>query len=191
MNPTADHFSTVETIGYAARAAASKNLDLITPYVIQSLLILLAPILFAASIYMILGRLIRLTNGAAYSLIRLSWITKIFVAGDVFCFLMQSTGGGLLAKADNQDDFDMGENIILGGLVLQILVFGFFVVVATVFHRRMSARPTAESQAIPWQRFMWLLYGVSLLIIVRNALRCVEYGMGQVSFEHFEIANFC
>jgi hypothetical protein len=58
----------------------------------QSLLLLLAPALFAASIYMVLGRIIRLTDGEAYSLIRVSRLTKIFVAGDVLSFLVQSTG---------------------------------------------------------------------------------------------------
>jgi hypothetical protein len=157
-------------------------MDSITPYVIQSLLILLAPILFAASIYMILGRLIRGTKGEVYSLIRLNWVTKIFVGGDVFCFLMQSTGGGLLAKAEDQDDVSMGENIILGGLILQIWIFSFFVIVATIFHRRMAMNPTPGSFDITWQGYMWVLYFVSALITMRNVARCAEYGMGRVSF---------
>jgi hypothetical protein len=58
----------------------------------QSLLLLLAPALFAASIYMVLGRIIRLTDGESHSLIRASWLTKIFVTGDVLSFLAQSGG---------------------------------------------------------------------------------------------------
>ena len=155
-------------------------MDSITPYVIQSLLILLAPILFAASIYMILGRIIRAAQAGSYCLIRPNWVTKIFVGGDVFCFLMQSTGGGLLAKAEDVDDVNMGENIILGGLILQILIFGFFVVVATVLHKRLSQRPTMRSCQFAWQRYMWCLYFVSALITIRNVARCAEYGLGRV-----------
>lgn len=62
------------------------------PYVIQEVLLLVAPSLFAASIYMILGRVIRLLNGASNSPIRPSWLTKIFVTGDVVSFFMQSGG---------------------------------------------------------------------------------------------------
>lgn len=171
----------VETIGYAARAAAHSDTETIGPYVTQSLLILLAPILFAASVYMILGRIVRSTDGARYLLVRVKWVTKIFVAGDVFCFLMQSTGGGLMATADDQDGVDMGENIILGGLILQIVVFGFFVAVAGVWHRRMRANPPPKSFGMGWERYMWVLYAVSALITVRNVARCVEYGMGRVS----------
>lgn len=46
----------------------------------------------AASIYMILGRIIVLTDGDSHSLVRRRWITKIFVTGDVISLLMQSSG---------------------------------------------------------------------------------------------------
>jgi hypothetical protein len=58
----------------------------------QSLLILLAPALFAASIYIILGRIILLVDGERYSLVRQKWLTKLFVTGDVLSFLMQGSG---------------------------------------------------------------------------------------------------
>lgn len=58
----------------------------------QSLLILLAPALFAASIYIILGRIILLVDGERYSLISHKWLTKTFVAGDVFSFMLQAAG---------------------------------------------------------------------------------------------------
>lgn len=65
------------------------------PYVLQSLFLLLGPTLLAASIYMVLGRLIRLLNADNYSIIRTTWLTKVFVLGDVISFLAQS-GGKLL-----------------------------------------------------------------------------------------------
>lgn len=58
----------------------------------QTLSILLAPAFFAASIYMILGRLIVLVDGESHSPIRVKWLTKIFVGGDVLSFLAQSAG---------------------------------------------------------------------------------------------------
>ena len=58
----------------------------------QSLLILLAPALFAASIYMVLGRLIIHAGAQHRSIIRITWLTKIFVGGDVLSFLLQSAG---------------------------------------------------------------------------------------------------
>jgi len=84
----------LEALGYAARAvnAHSAPTYAVTPYAMQSLFILLAPSLFAASIYMILGRIIRLTDGDSRSLIRGTRLTKIFVCGDVLAFFIQCGG---------------------------------------------------------------------------------------------------
>lgn len=58
----------------------------------QSLIILIAPALMAASIYMILGRIILLTKGEHLSAIKQRWLTKIFVTGDVISLLLQGSG---------------------------------------------------------------------------------------------------
>lgn len=183
----------VETIGYAARAAAPSDLEALAPYIIDSILILLAPILFAGSVYMILGRIMRATNGTHHSLIRVTWVTKIFVSGDILCFLVQGAGGGLLATAKTQTELDRFENIILGGLILQIVMFGFFVVVGVIFHRRLRQMPTTESLESGWERYMAILYTVSGLITVRNVMRAIEYAWGQVSSAPIFLSNhqFC
>jgi hypothetical protein len=91
---------TVETIGYVGRAiSATQSPNWSTgPYIIQSLLLLLAPALFAASIYMVLGRIIVLTDGEAHSPIKARWLTKVFVTGDVLSFLAQSAGKNPLSS---------------------------------------------------------------------------------------------
>ena len=88
----------------------------------------------------------------------------------------------MLVKAEDQDGVKRGENIILGGLILQILIFGFFVVVTGTWHRRLEARPTASSADIPWQKMVRFLYAASIFITIRNSCRVVEYAMGKVSF---------
>ena len=86
--------SLVEIVGYIGRAIGSHETPYWTigPFIQQSLCILLAPALFAASIYMILGRIILLVNGESQSPVRRTWLTKIFVAGDVLSFFTQSAG---------------------------------------------------------------------------------------------------
>jgi hypothetical protein len=153
-------------------------------FAIQSALILIAPAMFAASIYMILGRLMRATRAESYSIIRVNWMTKIFVCSDVFCFMIQSAGGSLMATAKTSSQVKLYENIVLGGLILQVVIFAFFVVVAAIFHSRLRKAPTIESQDVdlPWERFMTMLYTVSVLIAVRNMVRVVEYGMGNTGY---------
>lgn len=92
----------VEFIGFAGRAASASQKAgcwTLTPYLIQSMFLLLAPAMFAASIYMVLGRVILLVDGEVYALIRRRWLTKIFVTGDVICFLLLG-GGTYLAWLD-------------------------------------------------------------------------------------------
>ena len=49
--------------------------------------------------YMELGRIIRLCGGEAYAIVRVTWLTKIFVIGDVIAFLTQA-GGIMTVFAD-------------------------------------------------------------------------------------------
>jgi hypothetical protein len=82
----------VEIGGYIDRAIAHSHQQSIPIYIVQIILLLVAPALFAASIYMVLGRLILLTEGEKLAPIRARWLTKIFVVGDVLAFFVQSAG---------------------------------------------------------------------------------------------------
>lgn len=84
----------VEVIGYVGRSIGAHEYPdcTLVPYILNILLPLVAPALFAASIYMVLGRIIRKTGGEELSLIRVTWLTKIFVLGDILSFLVQVIG---------------------------------------------------------------------------------------------------
>ncbi|KAJ9615378.1 hypothetical protein H2200_001453 [Cladophialophora chaetospira] len=173
-----------EAIGYVGRAIGSQETPnwSIGAFVLQSVLILVAPAVFAASIYMELGRIIRLTDGAAFSLVRINWLTKIFVGGDVLSFLMQSSGGGIMAGKSNSS-MTTGEHIIIGGLLVQIIFFGFFVVVALTFQTRMQKMPTSRVLAdvriaSAWKKHIYALYGGSCLILIRSVFRLIEFAQG-------------
>ncbi|KAH6869073.1 RTA1 like protein-domain-containing protein [Thelonectria olida] len=171
-----------ETIGYAARAYSSNQTPdwKLMPYIIQNILILLGPTLFAASIYMVLGRLIRVLDAQDYSLIRVQRLTKLFLLGDVLSIFGQGGGGGLLASSHSKSTQDLGNNIILLGLGIQVVFFSGFMMVTAIFHIRIIRHPTIKSQATPnpWRRFLWVLYFSSMLIMVRSAFRMVEYAQG-------------
>lgn len=77
------------------------------------------------------------------------------------------------------DNVRSGQNIILRGSLLQILIFGLFVLVSIIFHLRLRKQPTRQSKAaavnFKWQKMIIVLYVVSALIMVRNIVRVVEY----------------
>ncbi|KAK4580123.1 hypothetical protein LTR86_000326 [Recurvomyces mirabilis] len=170
-----------ETVGYVGRAlSAGQNPGPYTlgPYIIQSLLILVAPALFAASIYMQLGRIVLLTQGDHALFIRRTSLTKIFVGGDVLSFLMQSSGAGLMSSGSGKS-IDTGKNIVVAGLLTQVVFFGLFVLAAALFHARMDRVPTRKSLEVGWWRKHMLgLYLVSILIFIRSIVRVVEYVQG-------------
>lgn len=85
----------MEVIGYAGRARSGYESPdwTLGPYIIQAILLLVAPALFAATIYMELGRIISVVDGEGHVMIRKEWMTKLFVTGDVLSFFLQ--GGGM------------------------------------------------------------------------------------------------
>ncbi|KAL9072469.1 MAG: hypothetical protein Q9157_005093 [Trypethelium eluteriae] len=154
------------------------------PYIQQSLLLLVAPALFAASIYMILGRMILITHSAQLSPLRPTRLTAFFVCGDIISFVVQATGDALMA-GHKANSLSMGKNVVLVGLALQLAWFVAFVVVARVWQRRvvrwmvsMSADAEHPLLRLSWDRHLKVLYTASGLILVRSVFRLIEYGMG-------------
>ncbi|KAK4498124.1 hypothetical protein PRZ48_010780 [Zasmidium cellare] len=167
-----------EVIGYIGRALSSNEAPDFTlgPYIIQSIFLLVAPALFAASIYMELARIVLMVEGDQALFIRRRWLTRIFVTGDILSFFMQSGGGGLLAKGG--DSINTGESLIMGGLALQLVFFFLFVVAGAIFHARVRGNPTEKCKRYPYEKHLWNLYIVSVMIFVRCLVRLVEYGQG-------------
>jgi hypothetical protein len=100
------------------------------PYIFQNFFILVAPALFAASIYMTLGRIIRSVKGERLSLVRVDWLTKTFVIGDAMSFMIQSGSAGLMFSSST---INIGQAMVVGGLFIQIIMFGLFALTAIIF----------------------------------------------------------
>ncbi|BCS29281.1 RTA1 domain-containing protein [Aspergillus puulaauensis] len=168
-----------EFIGYCARTSAHNKTGKMMPFCIQNVFILLGPALFAASIYMVLGRVIVAVKGARHSLIPVKWLTKIFVAGDVVSFLIQGGAAGMMVSTDLAS---LGNKLVVVGLVVQVVMFGLFVVTAVIFQVRMSRDGGAGLEVFSgnfrWRFHLRTLYLVSLLVMVRSVFRVVEFVMG-------------
>lgn len=86
----------------------------------------------------------------------------------------------MMATAESREDTELGENIILGGLGIQILFFGTFIIATLIFDVRIRRRPTATALGLqtPWKKLIWVLYLSSVLILIRSVFRIIEYVMG-------------
>ncbi|TPX11702.1 uncharacterized protein E0L32_007681 [Thyridium curvatum] len=167
----------MECIGYATRAVAYNQTGKLVPFALQNSMILLAPVLLAATIYATLGRVISGVNADKYAIVRPRWITRLFVTGDILSLLVQGSAAGLMLM---EGRMKTGQNIVILGLVIQILLFGLFCLTAALFHVRMRRCPTEghRSGGEEWERQIYRLYGVSALVMFRSVFRLVEFIMG-------------
>ncbi|OKL58477.1 hypothetical protein UA08_06352 [Talaromyces atroroseus] len=174
----------LETVGYIGRLLSALQAPNYSTgaYAMQSSLTLIAPAFFAASIYMEFGRIITMLHAENNSIVRTRWLTRIFVAGDVLSFLMQASGAGLMVSDSTNPS--SGEHIIIGGLFVQIIFFGFFMITTSIFQLRIDRKPTAISIELSstWHKHMFALYATSTLILIRSVVRVVEYLEGYDGF---------
>ena len=152
------------------------------------------------------GRIIALSDGEMHSIVKKQWLTKLFVCGDIISFIAQAggtifpsfllpqslqvhrspkgrnadgrIGGSILAKQD-PGTANTGKAIIILGLCIQILFFGFFLVNIISFWFRMKRGPTSASMNTPWQKHLTVLLGVGAIILVRCIYRVIEYIQGK------------
>uniref|UniRef100_A0A0D2XSR7 Protein RTM1 n=1 Tax=Fusarium oxysporum (strain Fo5176) TaxID=660025 RepID=A0A0D2XSR7_FUSOF len=165
-------------IGRAINSTEDPGCWTLGPYVVQSVLLLIAPALMAASIYMILSRVILLTEGEVHAVIKRRWLTKVFVIGDIVSLQLQSAGGSMMSGANEGNNLmNIGEYVIVGGLFFQLAIFGIFIVVVSIFHRRMNRSPTNKSlePSIRWPHYLTTLYVTGGFIWVRSLFRVIEY----------------
>ncbi|KAH8426782.1 RTA1 domain-containing protein [Aspergillus melleus] len=174
-----------QIIGYICRILAHYDKESIPIYSIGTIMILLAPPLYAASIYMTLGRLIRYLDAESISVVPTKWLTGIFLTGDIVAFVMQAAGGGIMASG-TISAMHTGEKITIVGLCIQLLFFSVFIITSTIFHWRIYKQPTRMSlqgalkswKQTSWETIMVVLYASSVLILIRSIFRLIEYAQG-------------
>jgi hypothetical protein len=87
-------------------------------------------------------------------------------------------GGSMMSGANEGNNLmKIGEYVIIGGLFFQLAIFGIFIVVVSVFHRRMKRSPTNKSlePSIRWRHYLTTLYITGGFIWVRSLFRVIEY----------------
>lgn len=167
-----------ETFGYYGRTKAHEDVSNIGSWMLQNVLILGGPTFLAATVYMTLGRYIVALDAHDHAMIAPRWITRIYILIDVICFASQFMGAGVQASGDPKI-IDIGNRAILAGLIFQLVAFAFFVIMAIRVHSRLNSQHEVYT-AVPSQwpmsrKYFWGLYVVSVLFIVRNLVRAIEY----------------
>ncbi|KAK9351838.1 RTA1 like protein-domain-containing protein [Lipomyces doorenjongii] len=173
----------LECIGFVCRAIVSyqdpNSTSIRGPNIVMTVFILIAPVWFAASIYILFGRIILLLQANHLAIVKQKWLTGIFVTGDVLSLIIQVAGAVMLTgnNSNNQNNLNSAKIVIDIGLSAQIVSFGFFIVTAIVFHRRILKQPTILSE-VPWKKHFYTVYLTSTIIMCRCIFRLVEYLLG-------------
>ncbi|QEU62081.1 hypothetical protein KDRO_E09680 [Kluyveromyces lactis] len=173
----------IEAVGYGMRYMSANDTDKLTPYILQSVFLLVAPALYAATIYMVFGQMLHYLQCTKLSIVPARWSTTIFVIGDVLSFFVQGAGAGIMANADTSSGSKTGSNIIVVGLFVQVAVFSFFMITELRFLYRVK-RTSAIVQylSLHWRTLNLTLLGISLLILIRSLVRAIEFIQGNKGF---------
>lgn len=91
---------------------------------------------------------------------------------------------GTSSPSRSSNTISTGQNVIIGGLFVQVIFFGFFVISTLVFQRQLVSHPTAGGLAdhLPWRKHVYALHTSSGLVLVRSIVRVVEYIQGTGGF---------
>lgn len=88
----------------------------------------IGPAFYSAAIYLAISRVITIF-GSTLSWFKPRTVTISFVSFDIVSLLLQSAGGAIASMADEGDKkmSDMGVNIMIAGLVAQVVATSLFV----------------------------------------------------------------
>ncbi|KAL2068026.1 hypothetical protein VTL71DRAFT_16124 [Oculimacula yallundae] len=175
----------MEVVGYSFRALSSrKDPYRITFFVVQYFLIVTAPVLISASIYVCLTKVLSwaaesgLDLSTRTVLLRRKVVLWTFITIDVFCTILQITGAGLIGGAtSNGKDPSTANNILLAGLAIQTAAYFVYlillsVVITAIYRDRRMVQKVGKSP------FLVMLAAASILIFIRTVFRLAETSQG-------------
>ncbi|KZO91081.1 RTA1 like protein, partial [Calocera viscosa TUFC12733] len=177
----------METIGFGGRAQNTRDLNNQSLYKMQLSCTILAPIFTAAAEYILLGRIMDYV-GSRFSLFRPSLVAWVFIISDAVSFLIQVGGAAaLLARPDLSANstpqqvtnaanlLTLGDNILLAGLAVNLGSFVIFIVQVTYFDYKTRTQGAVGGR---WRKLLWALYVSSVLVLIRQVYRVIEFSQG-------------
>lgn len=177
----------MEIIGYATRIplvlepAGQTKL-----YACMHVCLIMAPVFYAAIEYVLFGRLMHAV-GDQYSLLKPKLVAWVFIISDVISFFIQAGGAGMLISGSKDaQSAQTAENILLGGLGVNLASFAIFCLLIFVFdYRTRKSPPAFPSGSLcekGWRQFLYAIYISSFLVLIRQIYRVVEFSQGFVGY---------
>ncbi|GAA5869889.1 hypothetical protein JCM1840_007663 [Sporobolomyces johnsonii] len=158
-------------------------------------LLILAPCFFSATVYGILGMLVR-AIGPEYSILRPSLYLWVFCLCDLIAIVIQAVGGAKAALAlQASESSDTGTHIMLAGIVFQLFSMAVFCCLGLDFFRRARKDPLYSGKHnVREGRIGLLAFGLtwgSTWIMIRCIYRTVELAEGWAGYLITHEPYFC
>ncbi|GAA6063548.1 hypothetical protein JCM10212_002660 [Sporobolomyces blumeae] len=164
-----------ELLGWSMRLASRWHPDLQDTYIGQLALLVISPTFFSAALYWCLGLVIGKV-APSKSPVPAKWFKISFVVADIVSLLVQAVGGGIAGSAVLQSDLDLGSNIMLGGIVFQLVVMIIYVAYGAYWIWRARDELGVASRMI--RLLLWAMAFASACIIARGIFRTAELAEG-------------
>ena len=169
----------LEIIGYIFRVlSAHKNPYNIIDFMIQYCMIVTAPVLINASIYVCLSHLITWATIPGFDLASASGAARAikpkgilwgFVSCDVVATIIQIAGAALIGKKEsNHKDPTVPNDILLAGPAFQTLAFTVFFILLDLFRWTLQQDKVFRASVRGKYTFIGALAAASLLIYLRT-----------------------
>ncbi|KAL3470372.1 RTA1 like protein-domain-containing protein [Aspergillus californicus] len=199
----------VEVNGYAQRTGSTQKVQDVGLFATSQTMIVLAPVLVCASLYILLSRVILLTATRSQSrslfsvegmeveepaetprilfgALKVTSLPRIFIALDVGAMLTQGGGSGIAAAGEWEGTLErIGTGVLIGGLALQVATFSVFLIVVVKFHRDALRTPEGAPAGTMDEGMRMVLRGVYIagfFIMIRSIFRLIEFALGTDSY---------
>ncbi|WPG99733.1 Hypothetical protein R9X50_00255200 [Acrodontium crateriforme] len=174
----------LEVIGYVARVMLHGSPFDANPFLIYLICLTIAPVFITAAIYLCLTRII-VIYGEHNSRIRPSTIAIIFMTSDFLSLVLQAIGGAIADTADDHTTGRHGIDIMIAGLMLQVISLALFLSFVAHFTWRCSRGVLNQDpekvrvrQRSAFRVFMACLLLATVAVLVRSIFRVAELWEG-------------
>ncbi|CAL1716643.1 unnamed protein product [Somion occarium] len=184
-----------ELIGWGGRLWSAISPLENNPFLIQIVCTIIAPTPFLAAIFITFARLTK-RLGVQYSRLSPRLYSRIFLTCDIISLIVQAAGGGLAASANDDAGSNLGANIMLGGIIFQLVSLIIFVTLASEYllryihdrpFLRFAQKNASDTEVYKNGRSEWdtrikVLVGgltfICLCIFIRSIYRTIELADG-------------
>ncbi|KAK9490407.1 RTA1 like protein-domain-containing protein [Lipomyces doorenjongii] len=174
----------LEILGYVGRIQMHFNPFTKNPFAMYLVCLTIAPAFLGAAVYLCLSRIV-VVYGENLSRFKPRTYTLVFIVCDVISLLLQASGGAI-ASGSGSNSVNTGKNLMLAGLIFQVVATLLFMTACAEFAWRVHQAGLDEcdpnhvglTNSRLFHVFLWGLAAAISCIFTRSVYRVAELSQG-------------